>query len=118
MDSQSVLKHSFIDMSIRQEYLKYASENSYNSLAEIVSTAVVGVPPEIMGIGPVKSSIKALQRANLTFDDTYLAASRAIFGTTAATLSVAAGEFSTLSSINSSSAKYTTQYELFLRIFF
>ena len=49
--------------------------------------------------------------ANLTFDDTYLAASRAIFGTTAATLSVAAGEFSTLSAIDSGSNKYTTQYD-------
>ena len=29
--SQSVLKHSFIDMSIRQEYLKYASENRKNN---------------------------------------------------------------------------------------
>jgi len=49
--------------------------------------------------------------ANLTFDDTYLAASRAIFGTTAATLSVAAGELSTLSAIDSGSNKYTTQYD-------
>ena len=29
--SQSVLKHSFINMSIRQEYLKYASENRKNN---------------------------------------------------------------------------------------
>ena len=49
--------------------------------------------------------------ANLTFDDTNLAASRAIFGTTAATLTVAAGELSTLSSIDSGSNKYTTQYD-------
>jgi len=49
--------------------------------------------------------------ANLTFDDTNLAASRAIFGTTAATLTVAAGELSTLSAIDSGSNKYTTQYD-------
>ena len=49
--------------------------------------------------------------ANLTFDDTNLAASRAIFGTTVATLTVAAGELSTLSAIDSGSNKYTTQYD-------
>ena len=49
--------------------------------------------------------------ANLTFDDTFLASSRAIFGTTAATLTVAAGELSTLSNIDSGSNKYTGQYD-------
>lgn len=49
--------------------------------------------------------------ANLTWDDTNLAASRAIFGTTATTLTVAAGELSTLSSMDSGSNKYTTQYD-------
>ena len=48
---------------------KYAQENSIASLAEIVSTAVVGVPPHIMGIGPVESSKKALARAGITMDD-------------------------------------------------
>ena len=47
----------------------YAEENSLNGLAEIVSTAVVGVPPHIMGIGPVDSSKKALSRAGITMDD-------------------------------------------------
>ena len=49
--------------------------------------------------------------ANLTFDGTNLGASRAIFGTTVATLTVAAGELSTLSAIDSGSNKYTTQYD-------
>jgi hypothetical protein len=49
--------------------------------------------------------------ANLTFDDTFLASSRAIFGTTAATLTVAAGELSTLSAMDSGSNKFTTQYD-------
>ena len=40
-----------------------------NGMAEIVSTAVVGVPPHIMGIGPVESSKKALARAGITLDD-------------------------------------------------
>jgi acetyl-CoA acyltransferase len=38
-------------------------------LARIVSSAVVGVEPRIMGIGPVKATQKALERAGLTLDD-------------------------------------------------
>ena len=48
---------------------KYLEENSMNGLAEIVSTAVVGVPPHIMGIGPVDSSKKAIARAGISMDD-------------------------------------------------
>ncbi|WP_179344120.1 3-oxoadipyl-CoA thiolase [Winogradskyella ursingii] len=38
-------------------------------LARIVSSAVVGVEPRIMGIGPVEASNKALKKAGLTLDD-------------------------------------------------
>ena len=38
-------------------------------LAKIVSSAVVGVEPRIMGIGPVGASKKALKKAGLTLDD-------------------------------------------------
>lgn len=38
-------------------------------LARIVSSAVVGVEPRIMGIGPVEASNKALKKAGLTMDD-------------------------------------------------
>lgn len=38
-------------------------------LARIVSSAVAGVEPRIMGIGPVLASQKALERAGLTLDD-------------------------------------------------
>ena len=38
-------------------------------LARIVSSAVAGVEPRIMGIGPVEASNKALQRAGLTMAD-------------------------------------------------
>jgi len=38
-------------------------------LAEILSSAVIGVEPRIMGIGPVKASEIALKRAGLTFSD-------------------------------------------------
>ena len=37
--------------------------------ARIVASAVVGVEPSIMGIGPVPASQKALQKAGLTLDD-------------------------------------------------
>lgn len=45
--------------------------NQYNlsPLARIVSSAVVGVEPRIMGIGPVKASRKALQKAGLKLED-------------------------------------------------
>ena len=51
-----------------------ASENATEKhnlkpLARIVSSAVVGVEPRIMGIGPVEASKKALSKAGLTFDD-------------------------------------------------
>ncbi|NIR31332.1 MAG: 3-oxoadipyl-CoA thiolase [Gammaproteobacteria bacterium] len=38
-------------------------------LARIVSGAAVGVPPRLMGIGPVPASRKALERAGLTLAD-------------------------------------------------
>ncbi|HYC39534.1 MAG TPA: acetyl-CoA C-acyltransferase [Chitinophagaceae bacterium] len=51
-----------------------ASEEAVNKyglkpLARIVSMAVAGVDPSIMGIGPVPATKKALQRANLSVDD-------------------------------------------------
>jgi 3-oxoadipyl-CoA thiolase len=38
-------------------------------LAKILSSAVIGVEPRIMGIGPVPASILALQRAGLSMND-------------------------------------------------
>jgi len=38
-------------------------------MARIVSSAVVGVEPRIMGIGPVNASNKALEKAGLTMDN-------------------------------------------------
>ena len=38
-------------------------------MAKILSSAVVGVEPRIMGIGPVQASNKALEKAGLTMDD-------------------------------------------------
>lgn len=44
-------------------------QNKLRPLARIVSSAVAGVEPRIMGIGPVPASNKALQKAGLTFKD-------------------------------------------------
>ncbi|MFM1963024.1 MAG: hypothetical protein RLZZ172_1869 [Bacteroidota bacterium] len=41
----------------------------FNPKGKILSSAVVGVEPRIMGIGPVNASIKALQKAGLTLND-------------------------------------------------
>ena len=48
---------------------KGVKENSLTPIAKIVSSAVVGVEPKIMGIGPVKASNKALDRAGLKMED-------------------------------------------------
>ena len=40
-------------------------ENNLVPIAKIVSSAVVGVEPKIMGIGPVEASFKALKKAKL-----------------------------------------------------
>jgi acetyl-CoA acetyltransferase family protein len=45
-----------------------ARKHDLQPLARIVSSAVVGVEPKIMGIGPVKASQKALAKAGLTLD--------------------------------------------------
>lgn len=51
-----------------------ASQNAVNQykltpLARVVSSAVVGVEPRVMGIGPVEASLKALKKAGLQMKD-------------------------------------------------
>ncbi|GGZ98877.1 acetyl-CoA C-acetyltransferase [Streptomyces echinoruber] len=46
-----------------------ARELGLTPLARIVATGVSGLSPEIMGLGPVEASRRALQRAGLTIDD-------------------------------------------------
>ncbi|MGK7379684.1 thiolase family protein [Planococcus sp. 1R117A] len=46
-----------------------AHEYGLKPKARIVAQAVSGVSPEIMGIGPVPSTLKALKMANLNLDD-------------------------------------------------
>ncbi len=48
---------------------KRAEELGLKPLARFVGFAVAGVPPEIMGIGPVEAVPKVLQKTGLTLDD-------------------------------------------------
>ncbi len=48
---------------------EFAVENNLKIMAKITSTAVTGCLPEIMGIGPVEATKKALERANIELDD-------------------------------------------------
>ena len=48
---------------------KGVKENNLTPIAKIVSSAVIGVEPRIMGIGPVMASNKVLEKAGLTMDD-------------------------------------------------
>ena len=46
-----------------------ATELGLQPMAKVVSHAVAGVDPEVMGIGPVPATHKALERAGLTLED-------------------------------------------------
>ena len=48
---------------------EYAKKNNLDILARIVSTAVQGCPPELMGLGPIEATKKALKRADLSIKD-------------------------------------------------
>jgi acetyl-CoA acyltransferase len=47
----------------------YAKAHGLRPLARVLSVAVAGVPPRIMGIGPVPATKKALERAGLNLKD-------------------------------------------------
>ncbi len=47
----------------------YAEAHGLTPLAKIKSMAVAGVPPRVMGIGPVPATEKALQRAGISLND-------------------------------------------------
>ncbi len=49
-----------------------AAELGLKPMARIVASAAAGVPPRIMGIGPVPATQKALRRAGLTIEDIQL----------------------------------------------
>ena len=52
---------------------KKAKALGYRPMARVVSMASAGVPPRIMGIGPIPATQKALSRAGLTIGDLQLA---------------------------------------------
>jgi 3-oxoadipyl-CoA thiolase len=47
----------------------FARSEGLKPLARVVSTAVAGVDPSVMGLGPIPATRKALQRAGLDIDD-------------------------------------------------
>ena len=48
---------------------QFAKDNNLDILARIISTSVEGCAPDLMGLGPIGASKKALKRANLTIKD-------------------------------------------------
>jgi acetyl-CoA acyltransferase len=48
---------------------EYARAHDLKPMAKIRSMAVAGVPPRVMGIGPVPATRKALERAGISLDD-------------------------------------------------
>ena len=48
---------------------EYAEAHNLEPMAKVRSMAVAGVPPRVMGIGPVPATKKALERAGITMDD-------------------------------------------------
>ena len=53
-------------MVVSEQFMK---ENNLTPIARLVSFAVAGVPPRIMGIGPIEAIPKALKMANLKQND-------------------------------------------------
>jgi len=68
-----------------------AKELRVSPIARLVSFAVAGVPPEIMGIGPVEAIPKALERAGLKLEDIALIELNEAFATQALAVIKAAG---------------------------
>jgi acetyl-CoA acyltransferase len=48
---------------------EYAEAHGLKPMAKVRSIAVAGVPPRVMGIGPVPATRKALGRAGITLED-------------------------------------------------
>ena len=65
--SSSGLNDGSASMLIASE--KAIDEFSFSPIAKIISSAVVGVEPRFMGIGPVMAARKALSKANLGMKD-------------------------------------------------
>ena len=47
---------------------KFMKENNLKPIARLITYAVAGVPPRVMGIGPIEAIPKALKQAGMTLD--------------------------------------------------
>ncbi len=65
-NSSAIVDGAAAALVANSDYLKKANKKP---LARIVASAVIGVPPEIMGIGPVPAIKAVLERANLKLSD-------------------------------------------------
>ncbi|RAO77839.1 thiolase family protein [Dyella jiangningensis] len=63
----------------------FARRHGLDVLARIKSTAIAGVEPELMGMGPVPATRKALQRAGLRIEDIDVVEINEAFGSQAVT---------------------------------
>jgi acetyl-CoA acyltransferase len=61
----------------------YAKAHGLTIMARIRSVASAGCPPEIMGMGPVPATLKALERAGLSIDDVDVVEINEAFGSQA-----------------------------------
>jgi acetyl-CoA C-acetyltransferase len=65
-NSSAIVDGAAAALVVNSDYLK---KNNKTPLARILASAVVGVPPEIMGIGPVPAIRAVLEHAGLTLAD-------------------------------------------------
>ena len=72
----------------------------YRPMARVVSAASAGVPPRIMGIGPVPATEKALHRAGLKIEDIQLAEVNEAFAVQALAVMQGLGLSHTITNVN------------------
>ncbi len=68
-----------------------AASNGYKPIARLVSYAVAGVPPDVMGEGPIPAVKLALKRAGMTLDQLDVIESNEAFASQALSVSKALG---------------------------
>lgn len=77
-----------------------AARLGYQPMARVVSMASAGVPPRVMGTGPIPATEKALARAGLTIDDIQLAEVNEAFAVQALTVMQGLGLRHELTNVN------------------
>ena len=76
-----------VDLTKRRKIVTFDHDDKVNPLARIVAYGFGGVPPRIMGMGPVPASKMALERAGLSVDDLDLVESNEAFAAQACAVS-------------------------------